>query len=747
MRNDIITQAVMFLLVTGVMFSCNPAVTEKGRTEQKIDSLVNMMTLSEKIGQLIQENGGDGHDADIKCGRVGSVLNETDPGKVNYLQKLAVDSSRLGIPLIFARDVIHGFRTIFPIPLGMAASFNTDLVEKSADIAASEAASAGIRWTFSPMIDISRDPRWGRVAETFGEDTWLQSNMGRAMVRGYQGDSLDEKGSIAACVKHFVAYGAAEGGRDYNTVSLPENVIRDVYFPPFKACVDEGVSTLMPSFNEINGIPASGNSFLLRQVLTDEWKFKGVVVSDWESIIQLMRHGYTPDTMETAFQAFNAGLHVEMNSKAYANCLPELIREKRISMKQLDEAVKRVLRLKYELGLFENPYTRTEEFPPFLNENYKEIARQLASQSIVLLKNENRLLPINVKAGKIAVIGPLADSPHDQMGTWCMDGKKSDAITPLTSLTEYFGTDRIIYAPGLEISRTRSREGFPEALSAANQAEIVILFIGEESILSGESHCRADIGLPGAQEELIREIAKTGKPVVAVVLAGRPLTFEDVIGELDALLYAWHPGTMAGPAITDVLTGKVVPSGKLPITFPRHVGQVPVYYNHKNTGKPATDESWQRLDDIPAEAPQLSIGNTNHYLDYGFKPWFPFGYGLSYTTFGFSDIRISDPVVALGDSLIISAKLRNSGEYEATEVVQLYIRDMVGSRTRPVKELKGFKRISLKPNEVKEVVFHLHTNQLGFHNQKMQYVTEPGDFRAWIGSDSEASLEISFKIE
>jgi len=739
--------AYFLLFLAGIALSCSQKNHRETNADQKIDSLIELMTLDEKIGQLIQENGGTGHDDKIKNGLVGSILNVTDTKTINRFQHLAVDSSRLGIPILFARDVIHGFKTIFPIPLGMAATFNPELVERSAEIASVEAASAGIRWTFSPMTDVCRDPRWGRIAEGFGEDPLLQSLMGKAMVRGYQGNDLRHKGSIAACAKHFAAYGAAEGGRDYNTVSVPENVLRDVYLLPFKTCAEEGVASFMTAFNELNGVPASGNRFLLQQVLQKEWNFDGVVVSDWESIPQMQVHGYTSNLKESAYEAFCAGLHMEMNSKAYAEYLPQLIEEGKIELNKLDEAVRRILKLKFLLGLFDDPYTNPENYPALLNDEHKKIAHRLAVQSIVLLKNNNSILPLDDEATKIAVVGPLADSPHDQMGTWVFDGNKNDVITPLVSLRECFGEKNVFYAPGMEISRTKTTEGFPDAIKAAKMADCVILFLGEESILSGESHCRADIGLPGVQEELIGEISKLKKPIVAVIMAGRPLTFENIMDKLDAVLYAWYPGTMGGSAIADIITGRENPSGKLPVTFPRHVGQIPIYYNHKNTGKPASDETWERLDDIPAEALQLSIGNTSHYLDYGFEPWFPFGFGLSYTSFGYSEIGMGSKEIVLGDSVIISVNLKNSGKYPGTEVAQLYIRDLAGSRTRPVKELKTFERVQLMPDETGKVRFAIHTNQLGFYNQDMEYVTEPGDFKAWIGGSSNADLEINFTIK
>ena len=524
---SLLEKIILLILLTGVFACSTPKGNESGY-EQKADSLVRLMTMEEKIGQLIQENGGEGHDEAIIKGRVGSILNSVDVETNNRLQRLAVDSCRLGIPILFARDVIHGFKTIFPIPLGMAASFDPELVERAAEVAAQEAASTGIRWTFSPMVDISRDPRWGRVAETFGEDPCLQSAMGTAMVQGYQGDNMSRKGSIAACAKHFVAYGAAEGGRDYNTVAIPENVLRDVYFPPFRACVDAGVATFMPAFNEINGIPASGNHFLLDEVLFKEWGYEGFTVSDWESVIQLQTQGYTADLKESAEAAFNAGVQMEMNSRAYATHLAELISEGKVDINKLNDAVRRILRVKFMLGLFDDPFTDPTDYPEVLNDEYRNIAHRLAAESIVLLKNRNEILPLRRSGKKIAVIGPLADSPHDQLGTWIFDGDKKDAVTPLQSIREYYGTDDVLYAPGMAISRTKTKEGFPEAIRAAGNADIILLFIGEESILSGESHCRADLNLPGVQEALIEELAALHKPIIAVVMAGRPITFENV---------------------------------------------------------------------------------------------------------------------------------------------------------------------------------------------------------------------------
>ncbi len=724
---------------------------QNNQIELKVETLLGEMTLAEKIGQMSQVNGQNGQIPEefkkaIGSGSIGSILNEVNVKTLNEIQRIAVEESRLGVPIIFARDVIHGFKTIFPIPLGQAATWNPDLVEAGARVAATEAAAYGIRWTFAPMIDITRDPRWGRIAECLGEDPYLTSTLGAAMVCGFQGEDLSAPGSIAACVKHFAAYGAAEGGRDYNTASVPENELRDVYLPPFKACVDAGAATLMAAFNEINGVPATGNEFLLNDVLRGEWGFKGFVVSDWESVTQMVTHGFTENAKQAAYKAVTSGVDMEMASTSYKTYLAELLKEGRIQEKDIDNAVRRILTLKYRLGLFDNPYTDPAGFPAVLNEDHKALAKKAAEQSVVLLQNTKNILPLSKDIQKVAVIGPLADAPHDQLGTWIFDGHKKNSITPLQSIKEFLGSSRVIFAKGLETSRTKDTSGFQQAVDAAKVSDAVLLFLGEESILSGESHCRADISLPGAQQQLVETLAETGKPVVAVVLAGRPLTIGSILDKVHAVLYAWHPGTMAGPAITDLLFGVESPSGKLPVTFPLAVGQIPIYYSHKNTGKPATKESWQKMDDIPVEAFQLSIGNTSHYLDAGFEPLFPFGFGLSYTTFEYKNIKVSANRIKMNETVDISAEVRNTGQLAGEEVVQLYVRDLFADRTRPVRELKGFKRIRLEPGEQKIVTFTLGTKDLAFTNRKMQKVTEPGKFFVWIGGNSNADLKTEFEI-
>jgi beta-glucosidase len=718
----------------------------------RIDNLINRMTLQEKIGQMCQFNGFNGEIPDkfrkkIKAGLIGSVLNEVNPETINEMQRIAVEESRLGIPLLIGRDVIHGFKTILPIPLGQAASWNPDLIEAGARMAAMEARSVGINWTFAPMVDITRDPRWGRIAESLGEDPYLTSQLAGAMVRGFQGDNLGEHGHLAACAKHFAGYGAAEGGRDYNTANIPENELRDVYLPSFRACVDNGVTTIMSAFNDINGIPATGNEMLLDQILRQEWMFKGFVVSDWESVIQQVTHGFTPDKKTAAAQAIKAGVDMEMASTSYADYIPELVKSNRITEAELDEAVRRILLIKFRMNLFENPYTNPSEFPELVNDEHRAVARKIATQSVVLLKNENQILPITKKIKTVAVIGPLADAPYEQLGTWIFDGDKNHSITPYKAIQQYQGgLYKVNFAKGLEISRTKDQKGFPEAVESAKKSDLVILFLGEESILSGESHSRADINLPGAQTELVNAIYQTGKPIIAVILAGRPLTIRPILNKVQAILYAWHPGTMAGPAIADLLFGAESPSGKLPVTFPTHVGQIPIYYAHKNTGKPATKESWVRMDDIPVEVFQLSIGNTSHYLDEGYEPLFPFGYGLSYTIFEYEDIKLNKSKMTLNDKIEVSAIVSNRGMYDAEEIVQLYVRDLYASRIRPVKELKGFKRINLRAGESKTVSFEIKAKDLSFYNEKMERVTEPGIFHVWIGGNSNTQLRTEFEI-
>jgi len=739
----------VYLLLLPFLSCAEPQGTQEGDIESRVNALLGQMTLQEKIGQMNQLSpfGGLEEMAGlIREGNVGSLLNLTDPELVNKAQRIAVEESRLGIPLLMSRDVIHGYKTIFPIPLGQAATFNPQLVEDGARVAAVEASADGIRWTFAPMIDISRDPRWGRIAESCGEDPYLSSVMGVAMVKGFQGDSLNNPTAVAACAKHFVGYGASEGGRDYNSTFIPERQLRNVYFPPFEATAKAGCATFMTSFNDNDGIPSTGNSFILKDVLRGEWNYDGLVVTDWASSAEMISHGFCKDEKEAAMKSVNAGIDMEMVSGTFIRNLEELVKEKKVSEAAIDEAVRNILRLKFRLGLFDNPYTDTDQQVKYAPAHLAK-AKEAAEQSVILLKNDRETLPFTDKIRTLAVIGPLADAAHDQMGTWVFDGEKAHTQTVLVALKKMYGDKvRIIYEPGLGYSRDKHTVGIAKAVNAAMRADAVLVCAGEESILSGEAHSLADLHLQGAQSELIAALAKTGKPLVTVVMAGRPLTIGQEVEQSDAVLYAFHPGTMGGPALADLLFGKAVPSGKTPVTFPKMVGQIPVYYAHNNTGRPASRQE-TLIDDIPQEAGQTSLGCTSFYMDAGFDPLFPFGYGLSYTTFGYDNLQLATNQLAVDGTLEISFDLTNTGKYDGTEVVQLYVQDKVGSITRPVKELKGFRRIPLKQGETKTVSFSLPVEELAFWNIDRQRVVEPGEFNLWVGPNSAEGLQTTFTVK
>lgn len=718
--------------------------------EKKIEGLLSKMTLEEKIGQMNQISSyGNLEEMSrlIKKGEVGSILNEIDPVRVNALQRLAMEESRLGIPLLIARDVIHGFKTIFPIPLGQAATFNPQIAEDGARVAAVEASSVGIRWTFAPMIDISRDARWGRIAESCGEDTYLTSVIGAAMVKGFQGDSLNDPTAILACAKHFVGYGASEGGRDYNSTHITERQLRNEYLPPFEAAAKQGAATFMTSFNDNDGVPSSGNSFILKTVLRNEWGFDGFVVSDWASIKEMVSHGFCADDKEAAMKAVNAGVDMEMVSYTYMNNIKQLIDEDKVSEKVIDEAVRNILRTKFRLGLFDNPYTN-EKAPSamYTPENLAK-AKEAAVQSVILLKNDKNTLPVSSSVKTIAVVGPMADAPYEQMGTWTFDGEKAKTQTPLQALKQFYADKvQVIYEPALAFTRDKNTANIAKAVNAAAKADMVLVFVGEEAILSGEAHSLADLHLQGAQTALIEALAKTGKPLVTVVMAGRPLTIGKETELSNSVLYSFHPGTMGGPAIADLLFGKSVPSGKTPVTFPKEVGQIPMYYNHNNTGRPATRNEIL-LDSIPVEAGQTSLGCTSFYMDAGFDPLFPFGYGLSYTTFQYSNLKLSSNDFSPKEEITVTFDLKNTGNCDGTEVAQLYVRDKVGSVTRPVKELKRFTRVTLKPGETKNVSFTLPIEELAFWNIDMKKVVEPGDFTLWVGTNSQEGISANFKVK
>ena len=718
--------------------------------EAKANELLSKMTLEEKIGQ-VEQLTGEGYSDNIvgliKARGVGSILNEVNPEVINKLQKIAVEETRLGIPIIFARDVIHGFRTIFPVPLGQAATWNPQIVEDGGRVAALEATSAGVRWTFAPMLDISRDHRWGRIVESMGEDPYLASALGAAMVRGFQGEDLSDPSSMIACAKHYAGYGAAEGGRDYNTAIISNEEMHNIYLLPFKAAVEAGSATIMTAFQEINGIPASGHEFLLKQVLRKEWRFDGVVVSDWASIGQMTLQGYCKDNAEAAEKGINATVDMDMMGHVYSSHLVQLIKDGIVKEKTLDDAVRNILRLKFRMGLFDNPYVDMEKANVFYTDDYLAKAKQASIESIILLKNEKEILPLNENVKSIAVIGAMADAPHEQLGTWVFDGEKERTVTPLAALREEYGENvKINYVQALTHSRDNSTAEFAKAAAAARASDVVLLFVGEESILSGEAHCLADISLKGAQNELIAELAKTGKPIVLIVMAGRAVEIYKQLPLVDALLYSFHPGTMGGSAIADLLFGKAVPSGKLPVTYPKMTGQSPIYYNHKPLGRP-TDGRQVMIDDIKIEAKQTSLGNTSYYLDAGDKPLYPFGYGLSYTTFEYSDLKLSTQEIEKTDNLKITCTIKNTGKYDAAEVVQLYICDVAASVTRPVRELKGFQKINLKAGEMQTVEFTLTQDCLKFWNNDNQFISEAGDFKVWVAPNSAEGLEAAFVLK
>lgn len=710
-------------------------------SEQRLEELLSQMTLQEKIGQLSQgQIYRSDAEALVRAGSIGSVIAGHLPMSNDLLQ-VAVEKSRLGIPLLVAFDVIHGYRTIFPIPLGQAAAWDPRLTEEAARIAAREAASQWIRWTYAPMVDIARDPRWGRIAEGAGEDPYLDSVLGAAMVRGFQGSDLSDPEHIAACAKHYAAYGAAEGGRDYNTVDISERTLRDVYLPPFEACVNAQVATLMSAFEEIDGVPATGNAFLLRQVLRDEWKFGGVVISDANAIHELVAHGLVDDDKEAARVAFLAGVDMEMFTSCYRDNLESLVADGKVPIQAIDDSVRRVLRLKWKLGLFDKPYARPNPDDVLLRADHLATAREFARESIVLLKNENRGLPLWPDIPSIAVIGPLADSGQNQLGTWRGAGEGKDSRTPLQAIRDAVSkTTKVNYAVGLESCQSTNQAGFADAVRAAKESTVAVMFVGEDASQSGEASSRAFLSLSGAQLDLIKAVHDTGTPLVMVVMAGRPLEIGPLLDAAPAVMMAWAPGTMGGPAIADVLFGDYSPSGKLPVSWPRTVGQIPIYYNHKGTGRP-----W--LDPFKMPGPGRAGGYLTGYFDLPQTPQFPFGYGLSYTQFEYSNLRADPQRIKLGGTVHITARITNVGRQAGDEVTQLYVHQMVSSIPRPVRELKGFQRVTLAPGQSQVVDFALPTDALAFHNVEMKRVTEPGRYRVWISGDSASGQPAEFDIE
>ncbi len=749
----------ILIMVNMLLFA--QAKPSSGDQKMKIfvDALMKKMTLDEKIGQLNLPASSDlvtGSTAStdignkIKEGNVGGLLNAKSVTKIRKFQQIAVEESRLKIPLIFGLDVIHGYETIFPIPLALSCSWDMPLIEQSARIAANEASADGICWTYSPMVDISRDPRWGRVSEGAGEDPYLGSLVAEAMVKGYQGDDLTKNNTIMACVKHFALYGAAEAGKDYNTVDMSYVRMYNEYLPPYKAAVDAGVGSVMSSFNEINGIPATANNWLLTDLLRKQWGFTGFVVTDYTAVNELINHGIGKDLKDVSALALNAGIDMDMVGEGVLLNAKQLIKEGKISVKTIDNACRLVLEAKYKLGLFDDPYrylsdqrAKTEILTP---EN-RLAARTAAEHSMVLLKNDNQLLPLD-PSKSIALIGPLADIRPDKTGSWQPAGNQENATSVLSGVKKLLGnSDNVYYAKGCNLltdrdflsringkasvdSRTDD-EMISEAYNVASQADVILAVLGEPSGFNGEASSRSEIGIPGPQLDLLKTLLKTGKPVILVIISGRPLTLEFEAANVPAILQAWDAGTETGNAVADVLYGKYNPSGKLTMTFPVNVGQIPIYYNHKNTGRPLVDKNDKYL---------------SRYLDVSNEPLFPFGFGLSYTTFSYSDMILDKQKIKSDGTLNISVKLTNTGKYDGSEVAQLYIRDLVGSITRPVKELKGYQKVFLKAGESKTLNFTLTTNDLAFYNSDLKFKAEPGDFKVFVGTNSASYLEASFEL-
>lgn len=726
-----------------------PLIASAQKTvDERVEDILSRLTIEDKIGQLNQMDGRRDIEKvkkEVREGTLSSIMNIVDPAVTDELQRIAVEESPSRIPLLFARDVVHGFNTVLPIPLGMAASWDDDLIEKAARNTALEATERGIRWAFAPMMDIARDPRWGRIAESFGEDTYMAGRLATAVVRGYQGNSLSDQTSMAACAKHFVGYGDAEGGRDYNTTSIPPRVLRDVYLPPFKACVDQGCASIMTSFNDNDGLPSTGNRWLLTELLRDQWGFKGLVVSDWGSVAGLIPHGIAADKRDAALQCINAGCDMDMSSRSYLLHLKELIEKGEVDMAVLDEAVRRVLKLKVELGLFDNPYARKSDKSDIYSEQVLETACRLAEESVVMLKNE-KVLPLGNEVKKVLVVGPMANAPYDQMGTWALDGDKTHTVTPVMALKELYGDKvEIEYIPCLTHPRDKSTSEFKSMIKSARKADVVLAFVGEEQMMSGEAHSLSSLDLQGVQSQMLETLAEIDTPLITVIMAGRPMTIARQVEISDAFLYAWHPGTMGGKALAKIIFGAANPSGKLPVTFPRNVGQIPIYYNHRHTSHRAKGTEGN-LDNIPREAPQSVMGHTSSYLDVAPTPLFPFGYGLSYTTFELSDINLETKEVSPDGIVRASVIVKNTGSCTGTEVVQLYTGRKVASVTQPMKELKDFKRVTLPAGESSKIEFEVPVSRLAFHGRDMELAVEAGNYVLTIGTDSQSGLRTYFKI-
>ncbi|MEO8533643.1 MAG: glycoside hydrolase family 3 N-terminal domain-containing protein [Flavobacterium sp.] len=738
-------KSTTFLLLMVSLF----ATAQQETIDQKVNALLKKMTIEEKIGQLNQYTGDNSatgpitinpnKQAEIKAGIVGSMLNIIGTKYTRQYQELAMQS-RLKIPLLFGQDVIHGYKTTFPIPLAEAASWDLTAIELAARVAATEAAASGIHWTFAPMVDIGRDPRWGRVMEGAGEDTYLGSKIAYARVKGFQGNKLGDLNSVMACVKHFAAYGAATGGRDYNSVDMSERMLFETYLPPFKAALDAGAATFMNSFNDLNGVPATGNAHLQRDILKGKWNFQGFVVSDWGSIGEMVAHGYSKNLKAAALSAITAGSDMDMESNAYRYNLAELVKEGKVSVDLIDDAVKRILRKKFELGLFEDPYRFSDEKRAekvLNNPENRKAAREVAEKSIVLLKNDNETLPLSKNLKTIAFIGPMVKEYKANMGFWAVElpdvNYEKWVVSQWDGLQNKVGKNtKLLYAKGCEVEGD-NKDGFAEAVATAKQADVVILSIGERHDMSGEAKSRSDLHIPGVQEDLVKAIQATGKPVIVLVNAGRPLIFNWTADNVPAIVYTWWLGTEAGNAIADVLFGDYNPSGKLPMTFPREIGQIPIYYNHFSTGRPPADEN--------------SKGYVSSYIDLKNSPKFPFGYGLSYTKFNYSDLKLSSTKIKSNETIKVSFQLSNVGKVAGEEVVQLYLKDKFGSVVRPVLELKDFQKVKLNAGESKTIEFTIDKEKLSFYNDKLEWNAEPGDFEVMIGASSaDIKLKSNFEL-
>jgi len=732
--------------------------------EKFVSELMAKMTLEEKLGQLNLPSSDDFTTGQAKSsniaqkireGKVGGLFNIKSLQKIKDIQKIAVENSRLKIPLIFGMDVIHGYETVFPIPLGLSCTWDMNLIEKSAHVAAKEASADGINWTFSPMVDICKDARWGRIAEGSGEDTYLGSEIAKAMIKGYQGDGTYKNENIMSCVKHFALYGASEAGRDYNTVDMSRIRMYNEYFPPYKAAVDAGAASVMVSFNEIDGIPATGNKWLLTDVLRKQWGFKGFVVTDYTGILEMIDHGMG-DLQNCSQLSMNAGVEMDMVSEGFLTTLKKSLAEGKVTPIEIDNACRLILNAKYDLGLFENPYKYLDENrqkTDIYNKENRAEARNIASQSLVLLKNDNQILPLK-KSGTIAVIGPLADAKENMAGTWSVATKQENSISLLAGIKEVAGSNAtVVYAKGSNLDYDATLEGnatmfgktlhrdnrtkeelIAEALKIANQSDVIVAALGESSEMSGECTSRTNLNIPQAQKDLLNELLKTGKPVVLVLFDGRPLVIVDENKTVPAILNVWFAGSEAGLAIADVLFGDVNPSGKLTTTFPRSLGQIPIFYSHKNTGRPLYNKEGK------------FEKYRSNYIDERIEPLFPFGYGLSYTTFRYGKVTASSDTLTANGTVKVAVEVTNTGNYDGKEIVQLYTRDLVGSVTRPVKELKGFQKIALKKGETKTVTFTITEEDLKFYNSELKFVAEPGKFQAFIGANSDTDNKIDFEL-